>query len=241
MLNHLVEVRRTSARIGAACASVGALLAIVVNLEHGDLPDDPEAALTRVAATAGWELLHLGIIASVMLILAGLWRLSQVTESALARAVARLSLVLALPTAAVMLVGIAIDGFATKSMADLWAAAPAAEKPLMLHLAVATEEVQNGLFHMWAALFIGLPFVLMGISGALAGAGFPRWLGSIALTGGAGALLSGIAGFLHVPVPGVLFNVFAFVVTLWVLIAGVVVWRAPDRASVVVREARSAI
>jgi hypothetical protein len=42
-------------------------------------------------------------------------------------------------------------------------------------------------------------------------------------------------------VPGLLFNVFAFVVTLWVLTAGVLVWRAPDRATAVLREARSAI
>jgi hypothetical protein len=61
----------------------------------------------------------------------------------------------------------------------------------------------------------------MGISGVLTGGGFPRWLGSVALIGGVGALCTGVSGFLDVPAPGVLFNVFAFVVTLWLLIAGV--------------------
>ncbi len=82
---------------------------------------------------------------------------------------------------------------------------------------------------------------LMGISGVLARGGFPRWLGSIALIGGACTLLPGISGFLHLPTPGVLFNVSAFVVRLWVLIAGVLVWRASDRATAVLREAYSPI
>ena len=48
-----------------------------------------------------------------MLILGGLAS-SQVAEGPLARALARLAIVAALPGAAVMLVGIAVDGFATK-------------------------------------------------------------------------------------------------------------------------------
>jgi hypothetical protein len=233
--------RDVQVRIGAASAMVGALLALVVNLLHGDLPDDPEAALMRVAATASWGLLHLAIIVSALLIAVGLWGLSQIAAGRVAGPVARLSLVIALPSAAVMLVGIAIDGFATKALADLWVAAPATEQPVMFRLALAVEEVQNALFHTWAALFIGLPFFLMGVSGVLTGGGFPRWLGIIALVGGGGALLTGVSGFLNLPVPGVLFNVFALVVTLWVLLAGVYVWRAPMRQPAVLRESPAAV
>jgi hypothetical protein len=232
-----LEVQQTAARLGAASAVLGALLGLIVNLMHGDLPGDPEAALTRVAATAGWGLLHLGIMASVVLILGGLWGLSQVPDGPHARALARLSLVVALPGAAVMLVGIAIDGFATKALADLWASAPAPERATAFRLALAVDDIQTALFHTWAALFIGLPFLLMGLSGLLAGGGLPRWLGIVALIGGAGAAFTGVAGFLQLPVPGVLFNVFAFVVTLWALVAGVLVWRAPARPAVALAEA----
>jgi hypothetical protein len=48
--------------------------------------------------------------------------------------------------------------------------------------------------------------------------GIPRWLVLIALVGGAGAAFTGVAGFLHVSVPGALFNRFAFLVTLWLLV-----------------------
>lgn len=222
-----VLLRRARLRLGALSGVLGALLALVVNPLHGDLPADPEMALTRVATSDSWGLLHLGIIVSVVLIVGGLFGFSEIAEAPLARAFAQLAVVMALPGAAVLIVGIAIDGFATKALADVWWSATATERAAAFRIAVATEEIQNALFHMWAALFIGLPFLLMGISGALAGGGFPRWLGLLASIGGAGAVFMGVAGFLHVPVPSLLFNVFALLVTLWALIAGVLVWRAP--------------
>jgi hypothetical protein len=232
-----VQLRQTQVRLGSGSAIAGALLAVVVNLAHGDLPSDPEAALSRVASSATWNLLHLGIMASVLLILGGLAGLSQVADGPLARALARLALVAALPGAGVMLAGIAIDGFATKGLADLWASAGAADKAGAFRMALAVEAVQNALFHTWAAVFIGLPFLLMGLSGVATGGGFPRWLGVIAVIGGAGALAMGVAGFLHLPLPGLLFNVFALVVTLWTLLAGVLAWRAPARSAVTLADA----
>jgi hypothetical protein len=234
------QIRRVQVRFGAVSAMVGALLALVVKPLHGDLPTDPEAALAQIAASANWGLLHLGIMVSVVFLLGGLFGLSQVAEGPAARALARLSMIIALPGAAVMLVGLAIDGFATKALADLWANAAGADKAAAFRSALAVEAVQNALFHTWAALFIGVPFLLMGLSGLVAGGGFPRWLGTIAVAGGAGALVMGVAGFLHVPLPGLLFNVFAFVVTLWVLAASVHAWREPGRPSVAPSEAASA-
>jgi hypothetical protein len=236
-----LQLQRAQARLGAASGIAGALLALIVNPLHGDLPTDPQDALTRVAGTATWGLLHLGIIASVVLILGGLLGLTQVPEGPFARALAQLSLLVALPGAALMIAGIAIDGFATKALADLWAAASAADQAVALRIAVAVEQVQNALFHAWAALFIGLPFLLIGWSGLLAGGGFPRWLGALAVVGGAGALCMGVAGFLHVPAPGLLFNVFALIVTLWMLVASVLVWRGPARSAVKLTEATSAV
>jgi len=160
---------RVQVKLGAALAMLGAVLALIVNPLHGDLPGDPEAAFARVAATASWGLLHLGIMASVVFLLGGLLGLSQVADGPLARALARLSVVVALPGAAVMLVGLAIDGFATKALADLWASAAGADKAAAFRMALAVEEVQTALFHTWAALFTGVPFLLMGLSGLAAG------------------------------------------------------------------------
>ena len=225
-----LQVTQPRLRLSAASAVAGGLLGLMVNLAHGDLPADPEAALTRVAATATWGLLHLGIMATVVFLLVGLFGMIEIAQGPTARALARMSLVVAVPGAALMLAGTAIDGFATKSLADLWASAPVADKAAAFRVAVAVEEVQNALFHAWAALFIGLPFILLGLSELLDGGGFPRWLATIGLTGGTGAFCMGVAGFLHVPVPGPLFNISALLVTLWVLGAGVVLWRTSVRA-----------
>ena len=230
------QMQQAQVKLGAGSAILGAVLALIVNPLHGDLPAEPAAAFARVAASDSWGLLHLGIIASVVFILGGLSGLSQVADRPWAQALARLSVFVALPGAAVMIVGLAIDGFATKALADLWANAAGADQAAAFRVAVAVEEIQNALFHTWAAFFIGLPFLLMGLSGLLAGGGFPRWLGTIAVIGGAGALGMGVLGFLHVPLPGLLFNVFALIVTLWLLGAGVLAWRAPGRAAAVLLE-----
>jgi hypothetical protein len=162
-----LQLQRAQARLGAASGIAGALLALIVNPLHGDLPTDPRDALARVAGTATWGLLHLGIIASVVLILGGLLGLTRVPDGPFARALARLSLLVALPGAALMIAGIAIDGFATKGLADLSAGAAVADRAVAFRTALAVEEVQNALFHTWAALFIGLPFLLFGWSGLL--------------------------------------------------------------------------
>jgi hypothetical protein len=131
--------------------------------------------------------------------------------------------------------------FAAFSKRSVWASAPRSEQPTAFGVAVAVLAIQDALFHAWSALFIGLPFVLLGISGLLDGGGFPRWLGVVALIGGAGALFMGVAGFLNVPVHGALFNVFALLVTLWVLVAGALVLRGPARSSVTQLRAASAV
>jgi hypothetical protein len=192
-----LELQYPATRLGGASAALSALRGLVVNLIHGDLPTD--AALTRVATTTSWGRLHLGIMASTVFDLGGLVGPSGVANGSRSRAFARLGLMMALPgSAAVMLVGIAIDGFATKTLADLWASAPPSDQAAALGRAVTVLAIQR--FHAWSALFIGLPFVLLGISGLLGGGGFPRWLGLVTLVGGAGAFFMRVAGFLNVPV-----------------------------------------
>ena len=50
-------------------------------------------------------------------------------------------------------------------------------------------------------------------------------------------LVTGTAGFLHLPLPGGLFAACAFIVTLWTLVAGVLVWRAAVRSAVALADA----
>jgi len=135
-----------------------------------------------------------------------------------------------------MLVGIAIDAFATKGLADLWATASATDKATAFRMA----EVQNALFQTWAALFIGLLFLVLSVSGLLA----RGWLPALAW-GERSDRRSRCTrhGRLRLPArvrTRGLFNVFAFLVTVWALVAGMLVWRAPAHQLSAPLEAASA-
>lgn len=159
---------------------------------------------------------------TVVLVLVALLGLSQAATGQTARLVACGAAVLALPGAAVSIIVTAIDGFATKVMADAWAGGDA---PSAYGDAVAVETVQNALFYAEAAFFLGLPFLLMGLAAQLPASGLPRRTGWLALTGGAGALVFGASGLTGEELPGLLFNRCAGLITLWALVTGVLVLR----------------
>jgi hypothetical protein len=232
---------RAQARLGALSAILGALLALVVNLLYPIRPDEPEALLTLIAANANWGLLNLGLMVSTLCILGGLYGLSQVAQGPLARGLARLGMLIALPGAEAMLTGLAVDGYAMKALADLWAGASGTDKADTLRTAMAVEQVQAALFSTWAAFFVGAPFLLLGLSGLMAGGGFPRWLGALAALGGMGGLITGAAGMLGASLPSLVFVVAATLVTLWILIAGIVALRGAGRVQVATADLATAV
>ncbi len=67
-------------------------------------------------------------------------------------ALARLGFTAGVVGVSVLVVGISIDGFAGKQLADTWAAAPATEEVDALRVSEAIELVHNGLFTVWIFL-----------------------------------------------------------------------------------------
>jgi hypothetical protein len=94
----------------------------------------------------------------------------------------------------VLVIGISIDGFAGKALADLWADAPAVEEADTLWLVQAVELVHNGLFTIWIFLLFGVTFLLYELAVALSHT-YPRWLGWVATLGEAGSAVVGMAMF----------------------------------------------
>jgi len=143
---------------------VGALLAIAVNLLHPVLPSDPEVALNLITTHPAWEAIHLGIILAVVLFVGGLVALSSSITAGAGWALGRPGLAVALLGATLMMVSIAIDGFATKSLADLWASGPVSGRAPPTLVGNALERVQTGLFFAAVSLFFGLTYVLYGLA-----------------------------------------------------------------------------
>lgn len=217
------QERRLAVRAGAAAAVAGAVLGTVVNVLHGDLPGDPAAALTRIAQNGQWGALHLAIIVTALLILVALLGLSLAPADGAARLLARGAALLALPGTAISITVTAIDGYATKQMADAWAAS--GDRASTYGDAVAVEAVQNALFQAEAAFCFGLPLLLIGLATQLPGSCLPRRTGWLAMLGGAGSLTFGCAGLIGADPPGLLFNGFAAMITLWALMTGIITWR----------------
>ena len=217
---------RSQLSIGGWSAIVGALLAFVANALHpqGATADE---LLGDTASFKLWTLLHFGIIVAAILILIGLATLAQSFITERAAALSKVAFVIAQIGAVVLIVGISIDGFASKKLADGWVAATQADKASAYQLAIAVDQIQGGLFAMWVLLIFGLPFLLFGLA-ILTGDGYPRWLGAIAVLGGIACSIFGTKQFLdatpNTPFT-LLFLAGSTALILWTLVLGILMTR----------------
>jgi hypothetical protein len=83
----------------------------------------------------------------------------------------------------------------------------------------------------WACvimLFHGLPFVLSGLA-VVGSPRFPAWLGWIGFIGGAASLIAGLGMFFRLPgFPEWIYIPFAIVISLYMVIAGWLLWTEVD-------------
>jgi hypothetical protein len=208
----------TLRRLGALSGIVGAFLAIIGNLLHPRLPADPIAAHTIVAQQRYWDVVHLIILLAGVCLAVFFVALASESTTPRGRAWNWAGTIVGLLGAAVLIVGIAIDGYAGKALADTYHAARDNERFVHLHVAEGIALLHTGLFYVWLMLFFGAPFVAYGLGGLSEGRWRP-WISWFAILGGAiVGLLSG--GAYIVPreeITGALSGL-ALVMTLWVIV-----------------------
>lgn len=178
--------RRMNAQYYRICAIfivAGGLLALVANVIHPDLPIGVREAHALIASRADWRITHLGIIVAAMMLAYGFTGLASACARPNSSGIERLARLSIIVGASVVAVSIGIDGFAEKTLSDLWANAPAAQKVQYLIAATPIQLIHVGLFYVWAGIFWGLGFVLYGWA-ILDSGTFPAWLGWIAFAGG---------------------------------------------------------
>jgi len=140
-------------RLGAICLIVGSLCVLVVRLAHGDLPTDTgEQALSFVAASPLYPLIHLGDWLGVLVWTGGLVALSASLTDRTAWAIGRLGAVSVVLGAAVHIAEFSIAGDALPTLANTWATAAPADR---------------------ASLEYGARLVLVAIVGVVERAGHP--------------------------------------------------------------------
>lgn len=216
-----------SLKVGGGLAMVGGLGYLVVLLIHGDLPDQTtEAALEHIAGRSEWALLTLSLMAFVLCWVGAFRLLAGSLSTPISRVLGRLAAGFIVIGAALVLVEYSVLGYGVKSIANLWATATGTQPETPLLVGQALLGVSGGLFLSFVMWLIGLPFLLMGLAIAF-DAGYPSWLGWVAITAGAGALFTGATRFLSVeivPFP-VLYGAFVIPLTLWLAVVGALMWR----------------
>ncbi|MGH2663244.1 MAG: hypothetical protein ACRDH8_10675 [Actinomycetota bacterium] len=217
---------RSTLRIGSAAAIVGGVLALVTNLLHprlSEFDDYVPAELRMVADSGAWIPVHLGLLLGTLLISAGLYVATRTLADRGVDGLRRLAVGSLLVGTAVAVVTLVIDGYATKAVADAWAAAQDD-----VTLAAGTAVAELG----WAA-FMGLVIVYLGTTPVLIGWAvarsrlYPAAFGWPVVILGLLAMVSGVMGVLDGPSAAffLLFTISSGLLTLWVIGIGIVLWR----------------
>ncbi len=225
---------RTLLRIGAVSLIVGVILPIIFFVAlHPKVPDpgDTEAILQSIVDSPSWAGIHVGILAGGFLIIGGLLALYRSITGEPGAALARLGFAAALVGGAIYLVSVAIEGSgALKVLADTWAAAD--DKAVPFAVAEAVYLVSMDIFSGGWIVFGGVAPILFGLAIALTDF-YPKWLGWVAVVLGVGNAVIAMVLFSQgwSQVTDSVFTVFAFMLNLWQLVMGVLMWRKAGTAA----------
>lgn len=214
-------------RTGAVSGIVGSAVLVAATALH-PLPADPGdalAAFSEYAADPGWVTTHLGQFFGILLMVAGLTGLAHTLKEGPRSWLARLGQYAAVASLAATAALQAVDGIALKAMVDAWAAAPAPEKAVAFHVALAVRWIEVGLASLMATLF-GVTASLYGLA-ILSGDSYPSWTGWVALIAGTGTLAGGLVtahtGFSQAAMT--LAMPFNLLIVAWLIVVSALMWR----------------
>lgn len=228
------EARRVAfLRGGAVCAVIGTLGYIVAFLLHGDLPDQTTESVLSFIANRPWALHHLGIVVCFLLWVAALAGLAYSLSGGAAWVLGRLGQLAALLGMVVLLWHYNIDGPALETVADAWVASDGAEQAMHLERGAILILATTGMFPLYVALLLGLPFLLFGVAFVLS-TNYPSWLGWIAAVAGALAFAVGATNFAGLDwLPMNLFVLTVLILDVWMIAIARLMWqRASSRTPV---------
>jgi hypothetical protein len=225
---HIVRIVRGSRIISIAAISGALFLSAGTYLHPMSAdPNVPSAAFTEYAADHHWVASHLMQLLGIALMLAALILLSRRMAGGPADAAATLGTAGAVASLAVAAALQAVDGVALKAMVNTWAAASGQEKEVLSQAAFAVRQIEIGLASI-ASLLFGLTVSIYGIA-LLTDPRFPKWLGLLAIAGGAPTAIAGIViAYTGFSASAMAINMPAGSLLLcWMVALGIYVWRRP--------------
>lgn len=216
--------RQVPLRLGGGMVLVGTVVWLILSRLHGDLPGAGEQAL-EAAQAALWRPSHLFTIVAIAVVASGLALLSGTLMDTRAMAVGHAGAMIAVPAAAVLGVGFAIDGFVLSALSRAYATAPdeaarmmhVMQADLLLYVIGATSFAYQTLF--------GLAIVLLSIATYLSRE-YPHWHCWLGMLGGAIWAVAGVLIFLSAPDAAYwLVSLPVLPVAIWLLGYGWLAWQ----------------
>jgi hypothetical protein len=231
MESNLPTVNRAELRVGSIAMLLGGVGAFVANIFHPHPPHETEALLRLLVAAPHWSQLHFLIMLSIAFLVCGLAMLTRNLADPMAHALGTLGRYLVVLGGSVYMVEVMIDGSATKYFADRWSeVADPAQKASLFNSADVAAHVWFSFFPVFAGVFIGLAFVVIGAAVIRSG-NFPRWLGLWGIFGGTLCFTTGLGAGLRFPVPLPVWIAGVTLAATWGLPLGPVMWRASSRST----------
>ena len=218
-------------KIAAVCAIAGNILLIIGTYFH-PVPADPNDAVmafTEYAADRLWIASHLMQLAGVVLILTALIVIADLQQAVSSSFYYRIAAAGAIACIAIAAALQAIDGIALKRAVNVWSAAPMAKKDIAFYAALAIRQAEVGLASTLSML-LGVTAALYGLA-MLGDDSFPNWVAALAVLGGAATAVAGVVmAYTGFSAMEMLISMPAnCVLLLWMLIIGILMWRADGR------------
>jgi hypothetical protein len=215
-------------RIGGVSAIVGSILffGLVLVKPGTDWKTEPEAFLQMTAESNLWVGVHIGLIFAGLLIVGGLTGLYRSITTGASAVWAHLGFATVLVGTSVLLVFLGTYGIAFPQVAEGWVNASEVDKAAAFLVVLAVREIAQALIAVSIMVFFGVTFVLYGLAVAT-GTAYPRWLGWLAVVGGVGGMLAGALE--DVSLSDIAFTPL-FLLLLWVLVMGILMWRKAGTA-----------
>jgi hypothetical protein len=219
-------------RIGAVAAVVGTVLQVAAGTSQTtQLGAGAEPALASLASLPGWSwpVTYFGFMFGAVLWVGALVALAATLGDGASWALGRLSVAAAIIGATVHVVDGSLNAGGLAGLAMAWEAAPESERAALVQNADLLLRVLDATWAGVITLFHGVPFVLAGLAIALSRR-YPAWLGWVAIIGGAGSLIVGLAMFLGAASAGLAVP-FAVVLSVAMVMLGWFLWVQSDETA----------
>ncbi len=232
MEQNIVQINRSSLRIGSVAFIVGVVIVIVSTMLHPSREDPANHPLVfmEYANSDSWIAIHIGqFVGGMMVFGGGFGALHSVllrSESTTISTLSWIGFAMAIMTASSIAILQAVDGIALKMAVDSWAAAPAEEKDIQFRVAEGIRWIEYGTNSIFR--------ILQGTVAAVFGVAIvksillSRWIGGAGIVVGALCIIGGIevayVGFGYTNFVG-LRGISMIIYFIWILILGAFMWR----------------